>query len=305
MTAIAGFRCVDGSIVIAADTEETYGEDKAYSHKLFPIERPTCRLCVAGAGLGYLVDYANEQFVSAIDDDEIQDVEQFRDRIADILEHAYQDGGKFTRFPVERLIDSRVDLVVGVQFFDKNEKIWTLPALFECRSNMVTRILKNKQCCVVAAGEVLKQTAIQLSGLGLDSGLAEWACLYLVHEAKRRFGGVGGKTHLFTMRRDGTFSYDRGRLWNEREAILENLNRAIQPLILSLSPSLAKDDTRRLIRGSMNWFISAKRHIDKVDKNVGKAKHEFLQVPNKDLEKFMKQLRATTRSVSRKSAQEQ
>src|SRR5205814_4824466 len=251
VTAIAGFRCVDGSVVIAADTEETYEEEKAYSHKLFPIERPSCRLCVAGAGLGYLIDYANEQFVSAIDDDGIKTINQFRDRVANVLEDAYQEGGKFTRFPVERSIDSRVDLVVAVQFFDENVKEWKQPALFECRSNVVTRILKNKQCCVVAAVEVLKQTAIQLAGWGLDTGMAEWASLYLIHEAKRRFGGVGGKTHIFTMRSNGTFSYDRGRAWNEKEMIFENMNRAFQPLILSLSPSTDVDDAKRLIRGSM------------------------------------------------------
>ena len=151
VTAIAGFRCVDGSVVIAADTEETYGDDKAYSHKLFPIERPTSRLCVAGAGLGYLIDYANEQFVSAIDDDGIKTIAEFRDRIADILDGAYQEDGKFTRFPVERPIDSRVDLVVAVQFYDETEKEWKRPALFECRSNVVTSNPKEqtmlRSCC--------------------------------------------------------------------------------------------------------------------------------------------------------------
>src|SRR5437667_2720932 len=151
VTAIAGFSCVDGSVVIAADTEETYGDDKAYSHKLFPIERPTSRLCVAGAGLGYLIDYANEQFVSAIDDDGIKTIAEFRDRIADILDGAYQEDGKFTRFPVERPIDSRVDLVVAVQFYDETEKEWKRPVLFECRSNVVTSNPKEqtmlRSCC--------------------------------------------------------------------------------------------------------------------------------------------------------------
>ncbi len=100
MTAIAGFHCVDG-VVLAADTEETYGNDKAYAHKLFPVERPTSRLCVAGAGLGYLIDYANEQIVSALDA-ETKNENDFHARLTDILEDVYGDEGRFTRFPVER-----------------------------------------------------------------------------------------------------------------------------------------------------------------------------------------------------------
>jgi len=68
VTAIIGFNCVDG-VVLAADTEEVYGEshDKAYAHKLFPAERKNANLCVAGAGPGYLIDYAKDQIVAALE----------------------------------------------------------------------------------------------------------------------------------------------------------------------------------------------------------------------------------------------
>ena len=52
MTAIAGFNCADG-VVISADSEETYTDNKVYTHKLFPVVGAHWKAGVAGAGLGY------------------------------------------------------------------------------------------------------------------------------------------------------------------------------------------------------------------------------------------------------------
>ena len=97
MTAIVGFHCNDG-VVIAADTEESYGKDKAYTHKLFPVERAHSRLCVAGSGLTYLIEYANEQIVSAFDS-ELKNVGQFYSSLRDVLARLY--AGPFKDYPTD------------------------------------------------------------------------------------------------------------------------------------------------------------------------------------------------------------
>jgi len=97
MTAITGFNCNDG-IVLAADTEETYQQDKAYSHKLFPVDRPNCNLCVAGSGVGYLIDYAKDKIVSAVDSG-LQNSADFETRLISILDQLYRED--FRLYPVD------------------------------------------------------------------------------------------------------------------------------------------------------------------------------------------------------------
>jgi hypothetical protein len=101
MTAIAAFHCNDG-IVLAADTEETYQqENKAYSHKLFPVERPQRNLCVAGSGMGYLIDYAKDKIVSAVDSAITNDAE-FEIRLISILDKLYRE--EFRLYPVDEKV---------------------------------------------------------------------------------------------------------------------------------------------------------------------------------------------------------
>jgi hypothetical protein len=172
MTAIAGFNCIDG-IVIAADTEETYGDDKVYAHKLFPAERPTSRVCVAGAGPAYLIDYANEQIIAAVDAG-ISNSMTFKSSLIDLLDNLYRD--KFKRYPVDSQLELRIQLLVAAQFTKEDDpSVWMSPAMFECQSNLVTAVGRMKQSCILGAGELLKEMALQLSGWGLDTGTAEWA----------------------------------------------------------------------------------------------------------------------------------
>jgi len=48
VTAIAGFNCADG-VVISADSEETYTDNKVYKHKLFPVVHRVDGFCKATA----------------------------------------------------------------------------------------------------------------------------------------------------------------------------------------------------------------------------------------------------------------
>ena len=135
MTAIAAFVCSDG-LVMAADTEETYPENKVYTFKLFPFEREGKRLCVAGSGIGYLIDYAKDEIASALDSG-ITNVADFEKRLREIMQKLYRSD--FKLYPADRDSDRQIQLLVGAQFVDEsNSSTWLAPSLFECQSNLVT-----------------------------------------------------------------------------------------------------------------------------------------------------------------------
>jgi hypothetical protein len=300
VTAIAGFNCADG-VVIAADTEESFsqGADKAYAHKMFPVEREDSRLCVAGSGSGYLIDYANDQIVSTLDSGTQKTVAEFKRSLEEVLNGLYQN--EFTHYPVESKAELRLQLLVGVQF-KIQDSTWTRPTLFECESNLVTPIGRTKQSCILGIGELLKQTGIQFTGWGLTTTLAELVSVYVIHEAKRRYGGVGGKTHLFTMKNDGTFNYDRGRKSSDLEPTVERFERVAQMLMLCLDPSMPDARAKDLFNNAERWMKNERKHLHKIQRE-GKGKHESIDTGSRDFERLIK--RMTRPSASQKSEPEQ
>jgi hypothetical protein len=295
MTAIVGFTCRDG-LVIASDTEESYGEVKAYTHKLFPSERPRARLCIAGAGIGYLIDYVNERVVDALDS-RITTVSAFRASLVEILEKLYEN--KFHHYPVESEAELRIQLLIGVQFAsDATPPVWTHPALFECQASLVTPIGRTKRSCILGVGEVLKQTGIEFAGWGLTVSLAEWASIYLIHEAKRRLGGVGGNTHTFVMRTDGTFSYGLGKNIMEKEALLQAFARTNQLFMLSLDPSVPDSRAKDFVDAGVKWLRDARRVMQKLEREGSKVKPP-IEIRSGEIEKIMRKI--ARRSASQRS----
>jgi hypothetical protein len=285
VTAITGFNCHDG-VVIAADTEESYpgADNKAYANKLFPAKRPNSRLCVAGSGLGHLIDYANDRIVSALDSG-VKTIPEFESFLKDTLDGLY--GDKFTLYPVQSPADLQIQLLIGVQFSNEaNPPIWTEPALFECQSNLVTAIGITKHSCILGVGELLKESGVQLAGWGLDTKLAEWASVYLIHQAKRRYVGVGGKTHTCTIRTDGTFSFNPGINLPEKEATLEAFARTCQLLMLSLDASVTDARSKDFFDAARNWLIDARRHLQKLERE--KPKHATIEIRNREIDKLLR-----------------
>ncbi len=302
MTAIAAFQCSDG-VVMAADTEETYQDEKAYTFKLFPVEREGKRLCVAGAGLGYLIDYAKDEIISALDSG-INNAVAFEKRLREIMRELYQRD--FALFPVDQESDRRIQLLVGVQFTEEQKaSSWLRPSVFECQSNLVT-VLTNpaQRGRILGAGELLKETALQFSNWGLDVELAERVCLYVMYEAKRRLAGVGGKTHIFTMRSDGRFGYYRGKHIGEEEAVLAAFNGITQLLLFALEPSVSDRKANDFVNTARKWIRDARRYLARVEQ--GKVPNlSSITIQNSEISKLMRRLRSIERSASRKSEPEQ
>lgn len=301
MTAIAAFICSDG-LVMAADTEETYPENKVYTFKLFPFEREGKRLCVAGSGIGYLIDYAKDEIASALDSG-ITNVADFEKRLRGIMHKLYRSD--FKLYPVDRDSDRQIQLLVGVQFVDEsNSSSWLAPSLFECQSNLVT-VPKNpaQRARILGAGEVLQETARQFSNWGLNVELAERVCLYIMYEAKRRIAGVGGKTHIFTMRTDGRHGYYRGKHIGEEEAVLAGFTGITQLLLFALEPSVPDRRANDFINTAKKWLKDARRYLTKVEQgNVPNP--TTVEIQNSEISKLMRRLRSIKPLTSQKSESE-
>lgn len=301
MTAIAAFICSDG-LVMAADTEETYPENKVYTFKLFPFEREGKRLCVAGSGIGYLIDYAKDEIASALDSG-ITNVADFEKRLREIMHKLYRSD--FKLYPVDRDSDRQIQLLVGVQFTDESNSSWLAPSLFECQSNLVT-VPKNpaQRARILGAGEVLQETARQFSNWGLNVELAERVCLYIMYEAKRRIAGIGGKTHIFTMRTDGRHGYYRGKHIGEEEAVLAGFTGITQLLLFALEPSVPDRRANDFINTAKKWLKDARRYLTKVEQ--GKMTNPTtVEIQNSEISKLMRRLRSVKPLTSQKSEPEQ
>jgi hypothetical protein len=287
VTAIAGFNCIDG-VVLAADSEETFdGGNKVFMHKLFPFTRPTWRACVVGSGTGYLIDYAKDKIIAAIhaglkNEDEVQAA------LGRLLDGLYSK--EFKRYPVDSALQRSIQLLVGVQFAnDSNASAWQQPALFECQSNLVTKVSLGG-ARVLGIGEAVKELGAQFATWRLTSDLAEWASIYVIHEAKKRFGGVGGKTHTFRIRQDGTFVDRFGGNIYQAEHIFDGLAKINQLLAFSLSPSIPDSKSKDLVDTAKTWLADARRHMKEVERKQGKERHNLIEIRDRQMEKMIKHI---------------
>jgi hypothetical protein len=285
MTAIAAFNCIDG-VVLAADSEETYNtDDKIYTHKLFPFVRPTSRICIAGAGNGYLIDYAKEKIIAAIDAG-LKTANDTEISLIDILNGLYTK--EFKQFPVASPSELAIQLLVAVQFVSKlDASVWMEPALFQCQSNLVTRVKQNESR-IFGIGELLTELGAHFAEWGLTAALAHWASIYLIHDAKRRFGGVGGRTHTFRLMMDGTY-VDGPRLDVVRaEQVLENLAKIQLLLTLSLSPAVTDDKSKDFLDAVRKWVGDARREIKNLERQRGKLKHNRVVIHDRAMKKMIR-----------------
>jgi hypothetical protein len=148
--------------------------------------------------------------------------------------------------------------------------------------------------------------AIQFAGWGLTASLAEWASIYVIHEAKRRYGGVGGKTHTCTIWANGTkMSYSLGRYVREKEAVLEAFARVGQLLMLSLEPSVPDNKSKDFIDAGKTWLANARQYVKNIEHEYEKKKYTSIVIHDREIRKMMKQLKSAIPPASRKSKSEQ
>jgi hypothetical protein len=214
MTIAIGFVAKDG-IVLAVDTKESYGtDDHTYVDKLSMLESGSdCQVGMAGSGTGYLIDYIVPRIRNMISEQSVWTLELFTLSLENLMAEIYASDA-VNSFPHSSATDLYCDILLAIQFVQER------PALFVIHSSLVTQIID--QPIVIGYGP-MQEMANEMYSLNLSVAQASTAALYLIHDAKRRYGAAGGVVHIFKL--FGNRSYDFERTWDQpaRESLFNDL----------------------------------------------------------------------------------
>lgn len=261
MTIAAGFVCTDG-IVLCADTQESYGEDKAYVYKLVPMTGKNWVATVAGAGTGYLVDYANDKILDALDGiPPGTDAAALRAIWEKLFKELY--AGEFHLYPAA-LESKQIQMLIGL--CDKSQ---SKTYLFSVDSTLVRQISKER---VIGAGELLKNLAESFQRMKLTVSQATWIAMYLVWEAKQRFSEVGGETLVLSIHSSGLMRPER--IWDiaEKERFLKRVDLFRNQLLACLDRETSQKVVAVHIRHIAQAMKISKQELAALDKRYAKQK---------------------------------
>jgi hypothetical protein len=136
-------------------------------------------------------------------------------------------------YPKNGASDISTELLVGVRCGQEH------PALFHIDSSVVTRITGEPR--VIGYGP-LQEMATELWSLDLDVNEACTAALFLAHEAKRRYGGAGGVTHILKLCNNGAVDFERTWDQGAREALLNDIRTMYQRLVITIATASLKPE---------------------------------------------------------------
>jgi hypothetical protein len=276
MTLCASFLCKDG-IVLCADTEETYGDDKAHVQKLQWYTSKTFDVGIAGAGIGYLVDYAVirtlEELGSAPAD------ENCEARLRSSMQSLYQK--EFKLYPVDSPSSRLIQLLIAVRPKGK-------PPMLFCADGPLVRHVKDVR---VIGAELIQDVARDLHRYCYGTVEAVYAAMYLLKEARNRYQGVGGATHIITIPNDGAIKHER--LWDmaEREEFFDGFKEGSYKFMLeAINPHLDEDAYRAMGRVFLGPVRTLRRKQQEIELRVHRSEIAALRLRRDDLKRHLKKL---------------
>jgi len=202
VTIAAGFVCPEG-IVIAADTNESYGDSEhTYVNKIEVVKeslpggsmRPHTRAAYAaivGSGDACLVDHIVTHIKRIFRDNVDHDVAAFRQSLVELMPQLYASDA-VTSYPHSDSTDLYTQLLVAARP-NYNEKA----ALFLINSSLVTEVESGAH--IIGCG-TMQETARELWELNPDIRDTTIAALYLIYEAKRRYSKLEARLISFQFR---------------------------------------------------------------------------------------------------------
>jgi 20S proteasome alpha/beta subunit len=240
MTIAIGFVAKNG-IVLAVDTKESYGtDDHTYVDKLSMLECGNdCQVGMAGSGTGYLIDYIVPRIKSMISEHSTWTLELFTAGLEKLMAEIYASDS-ISSFPHSSATDLYCDILIAIQLAQEQ------PALFVVHSSLVTQI--TGQPFVIGYGP-MQEMANEMYSLDLNIEEASTAALYLIHDAKRRYGAVGGVVHIFKL--FGNRRVDFERTWDQpaRESLLNDLRLLHYRMVVTVAtPNVTSAEYSRIMR---------------------------------------------------------
>lgn len=261
MTIAAGFSCTDG-IVLCADTQESYGEDKAYIYKLVPFDWTNWVGGIAGSGVGYLVDYASGKILEIMDKQKPgTDPEKIRTSFEQLFDRLYTN--EFRKYPAP-IEDKQVQMLIGV--CDKSR---SKTFLVSVDSTLVRLVPKER---VIGTGELLKDLAhdFQIMELPLSQGM--WIALYLVWAAKQRFAAVGGESLVVGIHSSGVIRVER--VWDiaQKEKLLNRIDKCRNQLLITLDKDMPSHVVEARLKFVARAIRLSRQEVLAIDKRFEKQK---------------------------------
>jgi 20S proteasome alpha/beta subunit len=253
MTICVGMLCRDG-IALAADTQESYGENKSYVAKIFPVGSANQNIVIAGAGLASFIDYAKEKIATLRDAD---NADTFETKVRELMRDFYAE--EFRLYPCAEEL-KQIELLVAVQFRKE------FPFLLHIDCDLVKRVHDAR---AIGAG-MFTQMAIDFHSMHLTTAQAVWACMYIVKEAKMRYEGIGGSTHIVVVTGDG---FQTERSWDipQRETVLSRFDALARRLLIATIPATAEGMLNASMKSAADLLRVTRRDMEAFDRQFAKA----------------------------------
>jgi len=221
MTIAAGMVCPDG-IVIAADSQESWGESKTHIHKISVLDEPKMKAIFTGAGIGWFIDYARDKVFAFLRQTKPARVADVESGFTDLMNSLYEK--EFKNFPGD--FDKGVSLLLAVKVGDER------PALFSCDSVLVRRVKDTR----LVGTELWANEANELQQLRLTLIHARWVSAYLIWRGKSSAADVGGRTNVFSLSNDGKIFKENSFLLMRKEHFFDRLEALRNAALLSIHP---------------------------------------------------------------------
>ena len=194
MTAIAGFNCLDGVLMLSDSEETTSSFTKSDCDKLYPFSFPIGTVLTGGAGDGHLIDCANQelhQFFArggAETSGVPLDGEQIRLALNEFAREFFEKTVGPSQGSLEMLIAVNHHKRQTLLFhWNKNRVLWIPPERHEC----------------IGSGAIQLHPMLRDFQFSTSIETALFCGLGMMFHAKRIVQGVGGKTDAIALLHNG------------------------------------------------------------------------------------------------------
>jgi hypothetical protein len=248
MTAIVGFTCLEG-VMMMADTEETTSSDtKSDCDKLYHFPAPDGIVVTGGAGDAHLIECANQEMQHFFAKGEFQkpdallDGEGLRAALNDFAQEFFAD--TIAQFAgMSPALVPGFDMLIAVNLHRKS----TL--LFRWTHNRVRWIPQGMHDCI-GAGVTQLHPMLRDFEFMPTKETALFCGIRMMLQAKRIVQGVGGKTEALFLNHDGSLTTYGTENTQRIESLVGNfeqfLNKFVYTTISNVSPDVAEREENSL-----------------------------------------------------------
>jgi hypothetical protein len=238
MTAIVGFTCFDG-VLMMADTEETTSiYTKSSCDKLYRFTYPLGTVLTGGAGDAHLIDCANQELHQFFSNGIPQasaaplDAEKIRKALNDFAQQFFSETtAKYAAAGLNPLPD--FELLIAVNY-DKEQTL-----LYRLFRNRVLWIAPSRHDCI-GSGVVQLHPMLRDFQLMPTKETALFCGIRMMYHAKRIIQGVGGKTEAVALLHSGTVIYFGTENTERIEALVANFEEFIGKFVYTSVSNVSK-----------------------------------------------------------------